>query len=53
MIDTLFTNIKKHLISSTWFIEWLKSRPTGQFTIQVNLNQGGVIGKPKVTITTT
>ena len=51
MIDIIFSQIKKHLVDSVWFTKWLKSKPTGQFVIQINLNQGGVIGKPKVTIT--
>lgn len=51
MIDTLFTNIKKHLISSIWFIKWLETKPTGEFIIKVNINQGGIRGRPKITIT--
>ena len=51
MIDLIFSQIKKHLIDSVWFIKWLNSKPTGQFVIQINLNQGGVIGKPKIIIT--
>ena len=51
MIDLIFSHIKKYLIDSAWFIKWLSSKPTGQFVIQVNLNQGGVIGKPKIIIT--
>lgn len=51
MIDTLFSNIKKHLINSAWFIRWLESRPTGEFVIRVNLGQGGIRGKPKISIT--
>lgn len=51
MIDTIFSEIKKHLVGSSWFIAWLKSKPSGQFTIQVNINQGGIRGKPKIFIT--
>ena len=51
MIDIIFSQIKKHLVDSAWFIKWLSSKPTGQFVIQVNLNQGGIRGKPKITIT--
>ena len=50
MIDMLFSEIKKHLANSQWFVKWLGSKPTGQFTIQVNVNQGGIRGKPKITI---
>lgn len=51
MIDTIFSEIKKHLENSQWFLRWVSSKPTGQFTIQVNVNQGGVIGRPKISIT--
>lgn len=51
MIDTLFSQIKKHLADSQWFVKWLGSKPTGQFTIQVNLGQGSVRGTPKISIT--
>lgn len=31
--------------------EWIGSKPTGQFIIQVDANSGGIRGNPKVTIT--
>jgi len=44
-IDNLFINV-------IWrFKEWLKSKPTGRFTIEFNVNQGGVRGKPKIKLT--
>lgn len=51
MIDTLFTNIKNHLINSAWFIRWLESKPSGELIIKVNINQGGIRGRPKIIIT--
>lgn len=51
MLDKLFISIIKHLEDSLWFVKWLSNKPTGQFTIQVNLGQGSVRGKPKISIT--
>lgn len=51
MLDKLFISIIKHLEDSLWFVEWLSNKPTGQFTIQVNLGQGSVRGRPKISIT--
>jgi hypothetical protein len=32
---------------------WLTGKPNGQFMIEINVNEGGVRGRPKVTITET
>lgn len=45
MVDILFSNIIKR------FKTWMNKTPTGKFVIEININQGGIIGKPKVTIT--
>lgn len=45
MFDILFSKIK------TRFIEWLKKKPTGDFIIKINVGEGGIRGKPKITIT--
>ena len=45
MFDILFSKIKAR------FIEWLKENPTGEFTIRINVGEGGIRGKPKITIT--
>jgi hypothetical protein len=42
MIDILFKKIVKRLE------DWLEKKPTGRFTIEINVNQGGVRGKPKI-----
>jgi len=51
MIDSLLSDIKKHLANSLWFVKWLSTKPTGQFIIKVDIGQGSVRGKPKVSIT--
>ena len=35
------------------FLEWLESRPTGEFVVNIPVNQGGLRDKPKVTRTET
>lgn len=31
-------------------LKWLENMPTGQFILHVNINEGGIRGKPKMTI---
>ena len=44
-IDRLFDEIRNR------FVTWLNKKATGKFVIEININQGGIIGKPKITIT--
>jgi hypothetical protein len=32
-------------------IEWMDKKPSGVFIIQITVNQGGIRGQPKITIT--
>lgn len=45
MVDNLFIKIIKR------FKDWLRGKPTGQFVIEINVNQGGVRGIPKISVT--
>jgi len=44
-LDILFIDIVKR------FKDWLNKKATGKFIIEININQGGIIGTPKITIT--
>lgn len=44
-VDILFANMLKR------FKKWLEKAPTGKFIVEINVNQGGLRGKPKVSIT--
>jgi len=43
-IDKIFLDIQEKL----W--QWIKKKPTGQFSIHLNFNEGGLRGKPEITI---
>lgn len=45
MIDAIIRKIIKRVNA------WLESKPTGKVVIEINVNQGGVRGKPKISIT--
>ena len=45
MIDKLFEKMLRR------FKEWVEKKPTGKFIIEINVNEGGVRGKPKVSMT--
>jgi hypothetical protein len=45
LVDILFTDILKR------FRKWLKKVPTGKFIIEINVGQGNIRGRPKITIT--
>lgn len=32
------------------FTDWLKDKPTGKFSIEIPVNEGGVRGKPETVI---
>lgn len=50
-LDIFFIDVVKEALKKTYWKEWLRSKPTGKLTIEVNINQGGVQGVPKVTVT--
>lgn len=43
-IDNFFIDIQKRLC------QWLDKRPTGEFSVRFNANEGGIRGRPDVTI---
>ena len=44
-ISNLFLKAQKD------FSAWLAKKPTGEFVMRIFTNQGGIRGKPKITIT--
>ena len=42
--DNPFIEVQKR------FSEWIESRPTGKFSVEVNVNQGGIRDKLKIII---
>lgn len=43
-ITTMFTDFQER------FTEWLKHKPTGKFSIEIPVNEGGMRGKPEIGI---
>jgi len=44
-LDILFNDVKMR------FIKWLEKKPTGSFIVEITVNNGGIRGKPKISIT--
>jgi len=35
------------------FEEWISQKPTGTFSLHIEVNQGGIRGKPKIAVSNT
>ena len=43
-INNLFVDIQAKLC------QWLEKRPTGQFSVNLSINEGGLRGRPEIVI---
>jgi len=41
-INDIFQEARKR------FIEWMNEKPTGNFSLKITVNQGGIRGNPKI-----